>query len=191
MAGHKKWNRHEKSKTTWVELYPKLAKKAQRVARRPISLAGPASSLKSLKGRNLIVSTSHQEEKTPIQLTAEERSFQALNRATYNSGKIREAYEQAADFYAKNPGSLFAKYVYAEMAGDYSDNRSLPKARRKELLKMARRLIKEVYDDKNARRYEFYQHVRNEWRSLTHKGLPTDFPKILPVPRDPARKYSP
>lgn len=98
-----------------------------------------------------------------LKLTVEETAFQKLNRHTYNSGKMKEAYEQAADFYASNPCSLFAKFVYAGMAGDYSDDKTLPADRRSELLDTAKKLIKEVYDDANIQRYSFCSSVRNEY----------------------------
>lgn len=103
------------------------------------------------------------EEAVPLRLTDEERNFQALNRATYNSGKMSQAHEQAAAFYARNPGSLFAKFLYAAMSGDYADDLTLPEARRRELSATARGLIKEVYEDKNLPRCEFYSHARNEY----------------------------
>lgn len=96
-------------------------------------------------------------------LTAEEAEFQKLVRSTYNSGRVKEAYELAADFYRGNPESLFAKYTYAGMAGDYSDNLSLSAAKREQLLAQARQLMKEVYDDERTRYCDFYDHVRNEY----------------------------
>jgi hypothetical protein len=98
-----------------------------------------------------------------LELTAEEADFQKLSRSVYNSGRMKEAYDLAAEFYAKNPGSLFGKFVYAGMAGDYSEDASLPEARKKELLETAKKLVREVYEDEKAGRYEFYGHVRNEY----------------------------
>lgn len=98
-----------------------------------------------------------------IKLTAEEQAFRAANRATYNSGRVGEAYEQAAEFYLKNPGSLYAKYACAVMAGDYSEDASLPEPRRKELLAEAQRLIKEVCAHKDIDRWELAGGARNEY----------------------------
>lgn len=98
-----------------------------------------------------------------LELTTEELEFKELDRSTYNSGKMREAYELAEDFYRRNPGSVFGKFAYAGMAGDYSDDLSLTSEKRKELLDTAKKLIKEVYEDERAMRYDFYAHVRNEY----------------------------
>jgi hypothetical protein len=98
-----------------------------------------------------------------LALTAEEEEFRKKCRATYNSGKVGEAYEQAAAFYRRNPESLFAKFNFAGMAGDYSDDIALPTEKRNELRGLAKRLISEVYQDERAKLYEFYRHVQNEY----------------------------
>lgn len=59
MAGHKKWNRFENAKATKVELHPDSAKTLTRVTYTiPPSPTGAVPSMKSLQGRNLIVSKS-------------------------------------------------------------------------------------------------------------------------------------
>lgn len=98
-----------------------------------------------------------------IKLTANEQAFRAVNRATYNSGRVGEAYEQAAEFFLNNPGSLYAKYACAVMSGDYSEDVSLPEPRRKELLAEARRLIKEVCEHKDIDHWELASGARNEY----------------------------
>jgi len=98
-----------------------------------------------------------------LKLTAEEQAFRAVNRAVYNSGRLKEACEQAAEFYSKNTASLYAKYAYAVMSGDYSEDISLPPARRKELLEDAKRLIKEVCEHRDIDRWELASGARNEY----------------------------
>ena len=98
-----------------------------------------------------------------IKLTAEEQAFRAFNRDTYNNGRLKEAYEQAAEFFARNPGSLYAKYAYAVMAGDYSEDKSLPETKRQELLSEARQKIKEVCEHRDLDRWELATGARNEY----------------------------
>jgi len=100
-----------------------------------------------------------------IKLTAEEQAFRAFNRDTYNNGRLKEAYEQAAEFFARNPGSLYAKYAYAVMAGDYSEDKSLPETKRRELLGQARQKIKEVCEHRDLDRWELATGARNEGAS--------------------------
>lgn len=101
--------------------------------------------------------------KETIKITEEERAFRDRNRATYNSGRMAEAYAQAAEFYAAHPGSLYAKFAYAVMSGDYSEDASLPEARRGELLAEARRLSREIYESPEMPRWELATAARNEY----------------------------
>lgn len=103
------------------------------------------------------------EGKDTIKITDEDRRFRDLNRATYNSGKMAEAYAQAAAYYAAHPGGLYAKFAYAVMSGDYSEDASLPEARRKELLAEARRLSREIYELPDLPRWELASVARNEY----------------------------
>jgi len=98
-----------------------------------------------------------------LRLTPDERAFRDVNRATYNAGRVREAYEQAVEFFRRNPGSLFGKYWYATMCGDYAEDASLPEGRRAELLVEARRLIAEVYAHPDLDRWELASGARNEY----------------------------
>jgi len=98
-----------------------------------------------------------------ITLSPEERTFKAHLRAVYNSGKVQEAYEQARDNYTANPDSLLAKFLYAGMAGDYSDDIMLSDEQKKELRDIAKRLTKEVYEHRDLERTEFCSHARNEY----------------------------
>lgn len=102
-------------------------------------------------------------ETAPVELTAEEGEFKKLTRATYNSGRVKEAYELAEGFYRSHPESLFAKFYCGAMAGDYSDDVSLSAEKRGDLLALARTLIKEVYEDKRTPLCDFWDHVRNEY----------------------------
>lgn len=57
MAGHKKWNRFDNSKSAKVEFHPNLSKTVRPVARPvPQKLTGPVPDIKFLEGRNLIIS---------------------------------------------------------------------------------------------------------------------------------------
>ncbi|MBI5743537.1 MAG: hypothetical protein HY952_03200 [Elusimicrobia bacterium] len=98
-----------------------------------------------------------------IMLTPEERTFRQHLLALYNSGKMREAYDQAKEFYAAHPGTILAKYLYAAMAGDFSDDISLPEEMRTELRETAKSLIKEVYEHKDLPQFEFSSHAKNEY----------------------------
>lgn len=98
-----------------------------------------------------------------VELTAEEAEFKKLVRETYNSGRVKEACEMAENFYRGRQESLLGKFYCAAMAGDYSDDILLSAEKRGELLALARKLIKEVYEDKRAPLYEFWDHVRNEY----------------------------
>ena len=102
-------------------------------------------------------------DKGTIKISEEERRFRDLNRATYNAGRMAEAYAQAAEYYAAHPGSLYAKFALAVMSGDYSEDASLPEARRKELLAEARRLSREIYEWPDLPRWELAAAARNEY----------------------------
>jgi len=102
-------------------------------------------------------------ENETIKISEEERSFRDLNRATYNSGRMAEAYAQAAEYYAAHPGSLYAKFTFAVMSGDYSEDASLPEARRAELLAEAQRLSREIYEWPDLPRWELAAVARNEY----------------------------
>lgn len=103
------------------------------------------------------------EQKSAIKITDEDRRFRDLNRATYNSGRMAEAYAQAAEYYAAHPGSLYAKFTFAVMSGDYSEDASLPEARRTELLAEAQRLSREIYEWPDLLRWELAAVARNEY----------------------------
>jgi hypothetical protein len=96
-------------------------------------------------------------------LSPEERTFKEHIRAVYNSGKVREAYEQAGENYTAHPESLLAKLLYAGMAGDYSDDISLPEERKKDLRETAKRLTKEIYEHKDLEQTEFCSQAKNEY----------------------------
>ena len=100
-----------------------------------------------------------------IEFTQEELDFRKKNRDTYNTGDMKGAYEQAVEFYKKNPNSIIAKYCYAVMSGDYSDDISLTKEKSSELLEIAKKLIKELYLDERVPNCpgRWYSSIRNEY----------------------------
>lgn len=102
-------------------------------------------------------------ESQQIELSPEERAFREHIRAVYNSGKVRESYEQAKEYYLRHKDSLLAKYLYAGMAGDYADDISLLEEKKAELRETAKRLIKEVFEHEDLDRTEFSSSARNEY----------------------------
>ncbi len=100
-----------------------------------------------------------------IELTKEQLEFGKKNREIYNSGEMKYAYEMAFNGFQNNCNDLYYKYLYAVMAGDYSFDKDLAIEKQAELLAVAKKLIKEVFEDDKFKLYpdKFIITVRNEY----------------------------
>ncbi len=100
-----------------------------------------------------------------IEFSQEERDFQTKNRNVYNSGRIRESFEAAAEFHQNHPESVLAKLEHAIKGGDYSYDSSLDETTRETLRNQAKVWIAEIFHHPQLQRYpaQFIRRVRNEF----------------------------
>jgi len=100
-----------------------------------------------------------------IELTPEQKEFHRHCMDTYNSGNMKTAFELALLSYEQDKNNLFYKYMYAVLCGDYSFDKKLETHEQQELLAIAKKLLKEVFEDKEMSRYSdnLVSSIKNEY----------------------------